>query len=365
MPYKKVPKRFTIEMVHRITMLINSLPKQNGIHSILSPREIVTGKKFRCPSVKIGKSVQEQTEGSSSTDKERSIDALYIGCTNNGSGHIVFKLGTKQPVSVNRITPIPTTEAIIETVNNVGEQEGQPEGLQFSYINGNVTLQDFAENDNDEDSNASDDDFTLDEEYQEEVDNEVALDEEEGSVGNDDPDLQEDYFRTPIQQHNNNVNNSNEPASVVIPRSRRGHGPAPVVALNNTITPETQKCEKQKKKSNTEQDTVIEEDLVEDNAVTGEGTKPKVNTDDVKAADDDVNAKPSVPHELESDLGPYWTLAQSCHVYVLNTITSYSNIEASKSTPQYGFNRGLREFGELGYEATVKKLDDTSLGWEQ
>jgi hypothetical protein len=46
MPYKKLPKRFTIKMVHSITRLINSLPKQNGIHSILSPREIVTGKRF-------------------------------------------------------------------------------------------------------------------------------------------------------------------------------------------------------------------------------------------------------------------------------------------------------------------------------
>jgi hypothetical protein len=46
MPYKKIPKQFTIGMVHRITALINSLPKQNGIHSVLSPREIVTGKKF-------------------------------------------------------------------------------------------------------------------------------------------------------------------------------------------------------------------------------------------------------------------------------------------------------------------------------
>jgi hypothetical protein len=47
MPYKKIPKRFTIGMVHKVTMLIiNSLPKSNGIHSVLSPREIVTGKKF-------------------------------------------------------------------------------------------------------------------------------------------------------------------------------------------------------------------------------------------------------------------------------------------------------------------------------
>jgi hypothetical protein len=47
---------------------------------------------------------------------------------------------------------------------------------------------------------------------------------------------------------------------------------------------------------------------------------------------------------------------------VLNTISSYNSIKASKSTPQYGFNRGLKEFGQIGYKATVKKLDDNLLG---
>jgi hypothetical protein len=122
MPYKKIPKQFTIEMVHRVTMLINSLPKQNGIHSILSPRGILTGKKFRCPFIKIGQYVQGHTGGSNSTDQERSINALYIGRADNGSGHIVFKLNTKQPVSVNHVTPIPTTEATIKTINSIGEQ---------------------------------------------------------------------------------------------------------------------------------------------------------------------------------------------------------------------------------------------------
>jgi hypothetical protein len=173
MPYKKIPKRFTIEMVHRVTMLINSLPKQKGLHSILSPREIVTGKKIRCPSTKIGQYVQGQTGGLNSTDEERSIDALYIGRADNGSGHIVFKLNTKQPVSVNRITPISTTDAIIETVNSIGEQENQPEGIEFSDMNGRITLKDFAANDNDDDSNASDNDFKMDEEYQNEIDNEI------------------------------------------------------------------------------------------------------------------------------------------------------------------------------------------------
>jgi hypothetical protein len=106
MPCKKIPKRFTIEMVHRITMLVNSLPKQNGIHSVLSPREIVTGKKFRCPSINIGQYVQGHTGGTNITDQERSVDSLYIRRADNGSGHVVFKLNTKQPVSVNRVTVI-------------------------------------------------------------------------------------------------------------------------------------------------------------------------------------------------------------------------------------------------------------------
>jgi hypothetical protein len=160
MPYKKIPKRFTIEMVHRITMLVNLLPKQNSIHSVLSPREIVTGKKCRCPYIKIGQYVQGHTGGTNSTDQERSVNSLYIGRADNGSGHVVFKLNTKQPVSVNRVTVIPTTEAIIKTVNDIGEGESQPEGIGFSDMHGRITLEDFAANNNDDDdSNASDDNF--------------------------------------------------------------------------------------------------------------------------------------------------------------------------------------------------------------
>jgi hypothetical protein len=281
MPYKKIPKRFTIEMVHKVTMLINSLPKQNGIHSVLSAREIVTGKKFRCPSIKIGQYVQGHTGGSNSTDQERSVNALYIGRADNGSGHTVFKLNTKQPVSVNRFTVIPTSEATIKTVNNIGEHESQPEGIGFSDLNGRITLQDFADNDNDDDSNASDEDFTVDEDYKDEVMNEVALEVEDGSVGNDDPDLQEDYFQTPILQHNNDVFNNNEPVSIIIPKSKRGANP--VVALNSIISPGTKK-NRQRKKSNTEDyNTIVEEDLddadVENTEDAKVGVESKVDID--------------------------------------------------------------------------------------
>jgi hypothetical protein len=131
MPYKRLPKQFTIKMVHRITSLMDSLPEQNGIHSVISPREIVTGQKFQCPSIRIGQYIQGHTGGTNSTDQERSIDSLYIGRADNGSGHEVFKLSTKQPVSVNRVTIISTNDTVIKTVNDIGEQKKQPEGIVF------------------------------------------------------------------------------------------------------------------------------------------------------------------------------------------------------------------------------------------
>jgi hypothetical protein len=37
LPYKKLPKRFLIELVYHVTMLMNSLPKKGGIHRIIPP----------------------------------------------------------------------------------------------------------------------------------------------------------------------------------------------------------------------------------------------------------------------------------------------------------------------------------------
>jgi hypothetical protein len=103
---------------------------------------------------------------------------------------------------------------------------------------------------------------------------------------------------------------------------------------------------------------LIEEDLEDDLPIPSNTT-----TDEVQVCSDTTgDVKSDIPNELESNLGLYWTLVQSCQAYVLNTITSYNNIEVLRSTSQYGFNRGLKEFGELGYEATVKELDDNLLG---
>jgi hypothetical protein len=182
-------------------MLMNSIPKKGGIHWIISPREPIIGKKLRVPEHHIGQYVQGHTGGNNDTGKERSVDALYIGRAFNGSGHVIFKLSTKQRVSVNRVTTIAPTANHIKLVEDIAEAENQAEGLEFANINDKVTLDDFIEGindgDNDDDSNASDDDFVHDKEYQKEFNEETRLEKNEGLAVDKD---QADAFGNDLQQ---------------------------------------------------------------------------------------------------------------------------------------------------------------------
>ena len=68
--------------------------------------------------------------------------------------------------------------------------------------------------------------------------------------------------------------------------------------------------------------------------------------------------------------GPYWdngTIGSKTELYMLSAITMYNNIDrlhCLRSTPQYGFNRGMKEFGQAGYDATVLELSDNLIGMD-
>ena len=106
---------------------MNSILKQNGIHQVLLPREIVTGKKFRCPTIKIGQYVQGHTGSTNEVEDYRTIDSLYLGRTGGGNGHFAFKLDTQKMVTVPIVAVIPTPDNIINFLNKIGNDQSQPE----------------------------------------------------------------------------------------------------------------------------------------------------------------------------------------------------------------------------------------------
>ena len=174
MPFSHVPKRFLIEVVRQVMILVNSIPRKGGVHAALSPQEIILGKKLYTLKYKIGQYVQGHLKSTNDTGKEKGVDGLYLGPADNGCSHSIFKLETKQPISVPRVTPIPITNNIFKRVSQLGKEEGEEEGIICTDMFGNATLNDldYSTYDSaDDDSNASDDDYNFDDDaFDKEID---------------------------------------------------------------------------------------------------------------------------------------------------------------------------------------------------
>ena len=159
-------------MVKEVTKLVNSLPMKEGVHAIQSPRMIVMGIRLHTPTTKCSQYIQGHVGGSNDTDIERAIDSLYIGRNDNGSGHWVFKLDTKERVSVNRLTVIPMSNNFIERINKMGTSDSQPAGMQIPGEHGNLTIHDFLSPESDANSHASDESYKYPDDK---LDNDVPL----------------------------------------------------------------------------------------------------------------------------------------------------------------------------------------------
>lgn len=127
----------------------------------------------------MGQHIQGHIGGSNHTEEERTVDSLYIGWANNSSDYWIFKLDTKQPMLVNRITKIPVSDDFKDRFNKIGQKDGQPDVIHISDGYGNLKFHDFLVNSDNDDSNAwSDESFKHDEVYQKEFDKQLKDEEQ-------------------------------------------------------------------------------------------------------------------------------------------------------------------------------------------
>ena len=90
-------------MAKRATVLINSFRRKSGVHSVMSPRQIIFGKKFKPPLCKMGELVLTyDVQSNNKASKPRAFYALYIGPNDGGTGHSVFKLSMKSMIVTPR-----------------------------------------------------------------------------------------------------------------------------------------------------------------------------------------------------------------------------------------------------------------------
>ena len=83
-----------------------------------------------------------------------------------------------------------------------------------------------------------------------------------------------------------------------------------------------------------------------------------------------LNELSAIMEDIANFDGPYWangTIGSKPELYVLSTITTYNNIDGLhglRSTPQYGFNSGMKEFGQAGYNATMSELSNNLMSMD-
>ena len=85
---------------------------------MMSPRQILFGKKFKTPLCKIGELVMAYgVTSSNKTTDPRAFFGLYIGPNDRDTGHILFKLATKRPVTTPKCKLEPMVEDVVKVVN--------------------------------------------------------------------------------------------------------------------------------------------------------------------------------------------------------------------------------------------------------
>ena len=75
---KRIPSRLMRELVISTVKMINSIRRKGGVHPVMSPRQIVTGRKLVLPPYPPGAVVYAvKGDSSNSIDEMRTFDSLY------------------------------------------------------------------------------------------------------------------------------------------------------------------------------------------------------------------------------------------------------------------------------------------------
>ena len=129
----------------------------------MSPRQILYRRKFKMPFCKIGQFVLAyDTASINYTSIPRAFCALYLSSNDNGTGHWVFRIGTKNAKSTPKCVVKPMTQDIVDDVNTLGIEEGVQDGIHFIDIDGKATVSDlYNADEHDDDSCASDKDYEV------------------------------------------------------------------------------------------------------------------------------------------------------------------------------------------------------------
>ena len=131
LPYKRYPKLMMIKLVGTTMHELNQVPNMNGISDSMSPITIVTGQQmvnYRDLKASYGAYAQvHESNDIANNTHPRTVGAIALGISPNRSGYYEFmNLNTGKLLSRKRFTILPITDAVIQRVEQLAEEEKQP-----------------------------------------------------------------------------------------------------------------------------------------------------------------------------------------------------------------------------------------------
>ena len=351
LPFQKVPARLIVEMGKASVFWLNSVPQKSGLASELSPRTIVTGQKLdfkRHCRFQFGQYVQTHEEHNNSMSP-RTVGALALRPTGNAQGSFYFmSLSTGRVLNRLRGTALPMPDDVINRVHRMARQQKADPGLLFGDRNMNPIYDEMSNDEEDEDhlpESQTDEESCIDDD--EDGSNGDNLDDEGPTEGDGDELL----------------NDENGPWEYdAAPESVNTEGLGAGRSENSGV-------------SGTES---IGVDQAEDEMIHQDGESdddPEVYKDSKTSTEDDEKENATIGEtEVEPSGESRYNLREKRtrsynHLYdpeMFRTENSQNNkqeevvlvtdSDAPEDTPQMSMKRGLRMFGEEGYTAVRKEM---------
>ena len=162
LPFQKIPARLVAEMAKACVFWLNSLPPQSNFGNALSPRTIMTGQRLdfkRHCRFQFGEYVQTHEQHNNSM-MSRTVGALALRPTGNAQGGFYFlSLSTGRVLNRLRATALPMPDNVVDQVHRMARQQRANPGLIFgTRTAGEVVSEDMDDfNDDGEDDEYGDD----------------------------------------------------------------------------------------------------------------------------------------------------------------------------------------------------------------
>ena len=351
LPFQKVPARLIVEMGKASVFWLNSVPQKNGLASEFRPRTIVTGQKLdfkRHCRFQFGQYVQTHEEHNNSMSP-RTVGALALRPTGNAQGSFYFmSLSAGRVLNRLRGTALPMPDDVIDRVHQMARQQKADPGLLFGDRNMNPIYDKMSNDEEDEDylpDSQTDEESCIDDD--EDGSNGDNLDNEGPTEGDGDELLNDDngpweYDAAPELVNTEGLGGGRSENSGVCGTESIGVDQAEDEMIHQDgesgDDPELYKDSK----------TSIEDDEKE-NATIGE-------TEVEPSGESRYNLREKRTRSYNHLYDPAMFRTENSQNNKQEEAVLVTDGDAPEDTPQMSMKRGLRMFGEEGYTAVRKEM---------